>query len=795
MILQIKNKGERKMKNKMLALAVTLMLLASAFIINMPVKADPTVWDVYPGPGTPIQNAIIAASPGDTIIVHEGTYDEQVVINKTLTLTGEGDATIIKPSGPGTLTHFYTLPTQADAGWNGKKLASIISVENVGTAGVTISKLKVDGILIGGTSAPAGADWLVGILYGESAGTVENVRILNMDTPTASPPNAYNSYGIFLDAVITTVSVEVSGCTIERYNRNGIMTRGAKLTVDINANVITGPGAIGPTSVPNGVVISYGTAGTVRYNRIFNNYYEGITWLSFGIMGWNEKPGLTIEHNEVYDTDVGIGPTSGILIRYNDVHDCKIGIELELGAADNNIEYNQIHDNYYGIRLLGPGDPWGGYTGPGDEPGLGNKANYNNIYNNTEGARNWDTTQTFDARFNWWGDPFGPTASPPAGDKVSGYVDYAPWLIQEYPPAVFVSKLYVDPETKEFWTPAQGTKFSMNVTIANVTDLYGFEFKLTWNSTLIDLVGLQVKVGSIWTHYFIAHNETWHEPDGTDWYWLAASATAPTVTGFTGKATLVKLTFEIKYNPCYPDTCSTPIHFVDVKLSNSTADPIPVWVQDGLYKIRSSKPKLEMRPSMTVVHKYQDFSVEIWLLNATKVYDYAFEIHYNTTILDTANVIIHNVFLPGPYETSILKINEPEGSIYVELKEASTAPPANGNGLLVTVTFHVTKAEIWKKGQNNTLYSSIEFESWKLSVKCPEPRTQEGDLVSISNAEYWFIPILGDVNSDGVVNVVDMRMVSMNWDSADLEILKLVDLNCDGNVDIYDLVLVAKNLT
>jgi hypothetical protein len=352
----------------------------------------------------------------------------------------------------------------------------------------------------------------------------------------------------------------------------------------------------------------------------------------------------------------------------------------------------------------------------------------------------------------------------------------------------------VDPETKEVWTPAECTEFNVTIVIEGVTDLYGFEFKLTWNSSLINLVKIHVKVNQIWTDCFIAHNETGPEPDCTDWYWLAASATAP-ATGFTGKATLAILTFQIKYDPCYPDACSTPIHFVDVKLSDSNADPIPIWVQDGLYQILSSKPKLEMRLATTVVHKYQDFAIEIWLLNATKVHDYAFEIRYNTTILDTANVIIHNTFLLGPYDIKFLKINETEGSIHVELQEACTAPLANGNGLLVTITFRVAKAEIWKKGQNNTLYSLIKFESWKLSVKCPEPRIQEGNLVSVSNAEYWYIPVPGDVNSDGVVNVVDLRMVSMKWDSTDPEILKLVDLNCDGHVDIYDLVLVAKQLT
>ncbi len=773
------------MKNKMLASVAILMLLTTIFMVSTTVKADPAIIHV-PEDYETITLAIAAANPGDTIIVAAGTYDEQVIITKSLTLQGAGNTTIIQPSGTGTLTSSYTLGTQAGAFWNGYKLASIISVENVGTAGVIVKNLKVDGVNVNGL--PVGADYVVGISYGETTGTIDDVTVVNMN----NVPIATRTYGMWLDAVSTSVSVEVKNSSISYYNKNGITARGAHLTVNIHDNIIVGPGTPG-TQVPNGIVLAFGCGGTVSYNEISSHHYTEGIWLSCGIMGYDAKDGVIIEHNEVYDNDVGIAPSSHSTIYANEIYDCYQGIELEAGSAYNDINGNQIHDNDYGIHLLGPGSPY--YTGLGDEPGPGNKANYNNIYDNTEGVRNWDTTQTFDARFNWWGDPFGPTASPPAGDKVSGYVDYAPWLIEQYPPAVLVPKLYVDPETKEVWTPAECTEFNVTIVIEGVPDLYGFEFKLTWNSSLINLVKIHVKVDQIWTNYFIAHNETWHGPDCTDWYWLAASATAPMKTGFDGTAILVELTFHIKYDPCYPDACSTPIHFVDVKLSDSYADPIPIWVQDGLYQIRSSKPKLEIKPASTTINKYQDFPVEIWLRNATKVYSYAFEVCYNTTILDVANVVIHQEFLPGPYLIKSLQINEIDGSVRVELQEADNAPPANGDGLLVTITFRVTEVAIWKKGQNNTLYSLIEFESWKLDVKCPEPRILEGDLVGIENAEYWFMPVLGDVNSDGVVNVVDLRMVAMKWGSTAPEILKLVDLNCDSNVDIYDLVLVAKQLT
>lgn len=45
---------------------------------------------VVPGEGTPIQTAIDGAGVGDTVYVHAGTYDENVGVNKRITLIDEG---------------------------------------------------------------------------------------------------------------------------------------------------------------------------------------------------------------------------------------------------------------------------------------------------------------------------------------------------------------------------------------------------------------------------------------------------------------------------------------------------------------------------------------------------------------------------------------------------------------------------------------------------------------------------------------------------------------------------------
>lgn len=104
---------ERKAIRKGLVFGMILALIAVVFVgLPMNVSATPTtiyVDDVAgSGPGNPaedytsIQDAVDAASSGDTIYVYAGTYYENVVIDTTLTLEGENkDTTIIQGYGRG----------------------------------------------------------------------------------------------------------------------------------------------------------------------------------------------------------------------------------------------------------------------------------------------------------------------------------------------------------------------------------------------------------------------------------------------------------------------------------------------------------------------------------------------------------------------------------------------------------------------------------------------------------------------------------------------------------------------
>src|SRR5450759_1521089 len=83
---------------------------------------------------TSIQSAINAAQSGATITIGKGSYEENVVVNKPLTLRGAGFTTVIYPKvskpvcSPGTLC--------------GGEASNIILVE---ASNVTITSLRLEG--------------------------------------------------------------------------------------------------------------------------------------------------------------------------------------------------------------------------------------------------------------------------------------------------------------------------------------------------------------------------------------------------------------------------------------------------------------------------------------------------------------------------------------------------------------------------------------------------------------------------------------------------------------------------
>jgi parallel beta-helix repeat protein len=90
-------KGDAKMKKAITILFVTLFLLSIPSMTRWRMHAGASSNVIYVPTDFPtIQEAINNATPGDTIFVHNGTYQQDIFINKSVSLIGEDrDRTII----------------------------------------------------------------------------------------------------------------------------------------------------------------------------------------------------------------------------------------------------------------------------------------------------------------------------------------------------------------------------------------------------------------------------------------------------------------------------------------------------------------------------------------------------------------------------------------------------------------------------------------------------------------------------------------------------------------------------
>jgi len=172
-------------------------------------------------------------------------------------------------------------------------------------------------------------------------------------------------------------------------------------------------------------------------------------------------------------------------------------------------------------------------------------------------------------------------------------------------------------------------------------------------------------------------------------------------------------------------------------------------------------------------------------------YSFEFQLSYNTTILDVTAVTIGS-FLNPPYRITKQIIDDPAGLIWLSAESQSPAPPTNGSGTLATVTFMVSmESGIWHKG-------FIPFEC-DMHLTGTILKTNEEVTIPHDTTDplfhYVYMPIPGDLNSDGIVNIFDLRMAARAFGSRpdDPYWDPRADLNCDDKINIYDLVLVSKN--
>jgi nitrous oxidase accessory protein NosD len=392
---------------------------------------------------TSIQSAINAALPGATITIGSGSYSENVVVNKPLTLKGSGVATVVYPG--------TSNPVCAGGSLCSGAASNIMLVQ---ANDVTITKLRLEGdnpgltsgVVVGGKDIDARN----GIITNHEAGTYDNLTVSNVKVSDVYLRGMYASSGgtfEFNHDTVENVQGEEASIAMFSFGGSGVMSHNkvANANDAISANHSTGTQFLDNTITKSGSGVhtdnngdSGGTADVIEGNKISacnsNGYgifvfvaylsptvkankvkgcYIGLAAFGSGVSG----QGATFSENKVDGTAASTTDPGGTYGAY--VTTDQLGFAF--GDVTATLSGNSFMHSGTGVLVTQteptPGQPAGGQATV--------SASNNTIHDNGTGA-NGEAGTTVNAQNNWWGCSTGPNTG--RCDTAVGTVAYTPWL-------------------------------------------------------------------------------------------------------------------------------------------------------------------------------------------------------------------------------------------------------------------------------------------------------------------------------------------------------------------------------
>jgi len=368
-----------------------------------------------------IQHAVDEACSGDTINVAAGTYDEQVVIDKSVTVLGAGiGSTIVEPSSvSANTTHLVSAAP----------IAAIVLVDD--TTGVTIQDLTVDGASAAFGSCSPG---YMGIYYRNASGTVDTTSIENVFHPTAV--GCQQVVGILVQSGGSgTSDVTITGSSVSNYGKNGITCNEIGTTCSITFNTVTGRGPVPfGDAAQNAIQMGSGAVGSIEDNAASDNIYIPQTWCSTGILVFSTD-GIEVKRNVLTDNFCDLLVlTNSSTIESNEIS-AALEFPFSILGNSNTVTGNIVNGSpFEGMYIDGTGNVLtcnrvtsngtGIFYDTVSTIGTPNVTNMNSIFGNATGV-DASAVSTgdpiIDATDNWWGCVGGPGSG--GCDTAVGHVD------------------------------------------------------------------------------------------------------------------------------------------------------------------------------------------------------------------------------------------------------------------------------------------------------------------------------------------------------------------------------------
>ena len=384
---------------------------------------------VQPGGGSgctsTISAAVAASAPGDIIVVHHGTYHEEVTVTKPLSIVGDRrETTTVDAAG-------------FDNGFN------VDGLDNPGLAdititGFTIENANTEGVLVSNASR---------VRIAENRVVGNDKALANGACAVFVPPDNPQGEGFDCGEAIHLTGVDhsiVAANLVERNSGGVLISDDSGPTHD---NAISG-NTVRDNAFDCGITLA--SHNPVAPNGVYHNTVAGNDVLRNGLKGEGAGVGL-------FTPAPGTATYGNVVVGNTLVGNELPGVALHSHAPNQNLNDNAIVGNYIaangadtddaatpgptGINVFGVSPITGTTISQNvierEDVAIAVKtsstvdAHFNSLANHRIGVANLDGG-TVDATENWWGCPHGPTA--PGCSTVQGAVEYAPWLTNPVQP-------------------------------------------------------------------------------------------------------------------------------------------------------------------------------------------------------------------------------------------------------------------------------------------------------------------------------------------------------------------------
>jgi hypothetical protein len=271
---------------------------------------------------TSVQAAVNAASPGDTVyLCGTSPFRGQVIITKSITLTGDAGATIAAPDP--WVASADPLPPQFAS--DGLVVPQAIVVAWGRGVHVTISGLAITGPLPGNDSC-AEEEYGILVIDGASAqitsDAVTDIRDANtslygcqfgvgIEIGSMYWPNADFTFKV----VDFTGNATITHTTVSGYQKGGMVVDGQGSSASVSQDTVTGAGpysALGEIIAQNGIQVTDGAFAQITDNTVSGNQYSGggnassTGVLIFGGCGTPLESNIRVAGNVLTNNDIGV---------------------------------------------------------------------------------------------------------------------------------------------------------------------------------------------------------------------------------------------------------------------------------------------------------------------------------------------------------------------------------------------------------------------------------------------------------------------------------------------------------